>query len=173
MYDFLESDSVPLSNIARILKEDILLKKIIERLSRNLSGFNEINKLTKNYIDSVKLFIDDSTIFCIDGSEITKRNSKVLEDMGTVRDGSTGETNVNGYNILEVAALTSKYKMSVSVYSKIFSNASKVSRVKTLKPLKPLNWLAITLEIQVLEPSIEAMTITNSINILSIIVRNL
>lgn len=61
--------------------------------------------------------------FCIDGSEIIKRNSKVLEDMGTVRDGSMGETNVNGYNILEVADLTSKYKMPVSVYSKIFSNA--------------------------------------------------
>jgi len=96
MYGFLESNSVILSGIARTLKEDILLKKTIERLSRNLSGFNEINKLTKNYIDSIKPIIDDSTIFCIDGSEITKPNSKVLEDMGTMRDGSTGETNVNG-----------------------------------------------------------------------------
>ena len=122
MYGFLESNSILLSNIARALKEDILLKKTIERLSRNLLSFNETNKVTDNYIDSIEPIIDDNTIFCIDGCEITKRNSKALEDMGTVRDGSTGKTNVNGYNILEIAALTSKYKMPVSVYSKIYSN---------------------------------------------------
>ena len=91
MYGFLESNSILLSNIARALKENILLKKTIERLSRNLSSFDETNQLVENYIDTIQPFIDDNTIFCIDGSEITKPNSKVLENMGTVRDGSTGK----------------------------------------------------------------------------------
>lgn len=93
IYGFFESNSILLSNIARALKEDILLKKTIERLSRNLSSFDETDQLVENYIDTIQPFIDDNTIFCIDGSEITKRNSKALENMGTVRDGSTGKIN--------------------------------------------------------------------------------
>lgn len=111
------------------------LKKTIERLSRNLSSFDETDQLVENYIDTIQLFINDNTIFCIDGSEITKRNSKVLEDMGTVRDGSTGEPNVNGYNILEIAALTNKYGMPVSVYSNVCEDF-KSENTETLKSLE-------------------------------------
>ena len=50
MYGFLENNTMLLSDIARALKEDILLKKIIERLSRNLSSFNEINRLTRTIL---------------------------------------------------------------------------------------------------------------------------
>ena len=80
--------------------------------------------------------------FCIDGSEITKRNSKVLEDMGTVLDGSMGETNVNGYNILEAAALTSKYKMPVSVYSEIFYNAEKDFKSENTETFEALEFVS-------------------------------
>lgn len=141
MYGFLESNSILLSNIARTLKEDILLKKTIERLSRNLSSFDETDQLVENYIDTIQPFINDNTIFCIDGSEITKRNSKVLEDMGTVRDGSTGETNVNGYNILEIAALTNKYGMPVSVYSKVYSNVCEDFKSENTETLKSLEFI--------------------------------
>ncbi|WP_213818394.1 hypothetical protein [Garciella nitratireducens] len=141
MYGFLESKSILLSNIGRALKEDILLKKTIERLSKNLSSFDETNQLVDNYIDTIQPFINDNTIFCIDGSEITKRNSKVLEDIGTVRDGSTGETNVNGYNILEVAALTDKYKMPISAYSKVYSNACEDFKSENTETLKTLDFI--------------------------------
>ncbi len=141
MYGFLESNSILLSNIARALKENILLKKTIERLSRNLSDFDETNQPVENYFDTIQSFINDNTIFCIDGSEITKRNSKALEEMGTVRDGSTGETNVNGYNILEVAALTNKYAMPVSVYSKVYSNACEDFKSENTETLKALDFI--------------------------------
>ncbi|MCG4583630.1 hypothetical protein L0P54_11600, partial [Anaerosalibacter bizertensis] len=141
MYGFLESNSILLSNIARALKEDILLKKTIERLSRNLSSFNETDQLVENYINTIQSLINDNTIFCIDGSEITKPNSKVLEDMGTVRDGSTGETNVNGYNILEIAALTNKHDMPISVYSKIYSNVCKDFKSENTETLKSLEFI--------------------------------
>lgn len=125
IYGILESQTVLLSEISRALKEDITLKKTIERLSNNLKTFDKHTNVVNNYITEINPYIDDDTVFCIDGSEITKRNSKVLEAMGKVRDGSTGETNVNGYNCLEIAALTSKYSMPVSVYSKMYSNIEK------------------------------------------------
>ena len=141
MYGFLESNSILLSNIARALEEDVLLKKTIERLSRNLSNFDETNQLVENYLNIIQPFINDDTIFCIDGSEITKPNSKVLENMGTVRDGSTGETNVNGYNILEIAALTNEYKMPISVYSKVYSNACEDFKSENTETLKALDFI--------------------------------
>lgn len=41
VYGLLEGNSVHLSNIARCLKENITLKKTIERLSRNLYNFDK------------------------------------------------------------------------------------------------------------------------------------
>lgn len=142
MYGFLKSKSVHLSNIARSLNESILLKKTIERLSRNLKNFNNAHEIRENYLNEIKTSIDDDTIFCIDGSEIVKPHSKALESMGTVRDGSTGQINVNGYNNLEIAALTSKYNMPVSVYSKIYSNAEEDFKSENIETLKALNFIS-------------------------------
>lgn len=58
-----------------------------------------------------------------------------------VRDGSTGETNVNGYNILEVTALTDKYKMPISAYSKIYSNACEDFKSENTETLKALDFI--------------------------------
>jgi len=103
LYGILESNSVLLSNIARALKEKITLKKLIERLSRNLNSFSDGKLVNDNYISHIKHDINDNTVFCVDGSDITKRKSKKLEALGKVRDGSTGETNINGYNMFEIA----------------------------------------------------------------------
>lgn len=142
LYGFLESKSVHLSNIARSLNEPILLKKTIERLSRNLSNFSEIEEISGGYIDEIKPLIDENTIFCVDGSEFVKPHSKALESMGTVRDGSTGETNINGYNVMEVAALTSTYGMPVSVYSKVYSNAEKDFKSENSETLEGLRFIS-------------------------------
>jgi len=141
IYGILENQTVLLSEISRALKEDITLKKTIERLSNNLRSFNKHEEIIDNYLLTIKPHIDDNTVFCIDGSEITKRSSKVLEAMGKVRDGSTGETNVNGYNCLEIAALTSKYNMPVSVYSKIYSNVEEDFLSENEETFQGLNFI--------------------------------
>lgn len=142
IYGLLESNSVHLSNISRALKEDISLKKTIERLSRNLSNLNEIFEINENYTNQIQSFIDKDTIFCVDGSEFIKPHSKSLESMGTVRDGSTGNTNVNGYNIFEIAALTSKHNMPLSVYSKVYSNAEKDFKSENFETLQGLKFIS-------------------------------
>lgn len=124
IYGLMESQSVKLSDISRSLKENITLKKTIERLSRNLKSFDKSKKLLSNYIDSINKYINDDTVFCVDLSDVVKPNSTVLESLGRVRDGSTGKIE-DGYNIFEIAALTKKHKMPLSVYSRIFSNAEK------------------------------------------------
>jgi hypothetical protein len=141
IYGILESQTVILSDISRALKEDITLKKTIERLSNNLRAFDKHNTVIRNYISEIIPYIDDNTIFCVDGSEITKRNSKALEAMGKVHDGSTGENNVNGYNCFEIAALTSKYNMPISVYSKIYSNFEKDFVSEDEEAFKGLNFI--------------------------------
>lgn len=62
-----------LSEIGRRLGETTTLKKIIDRLSRNLKEFNNAETLFENYLHSVKSQINNDTILIIDGSDITKK----------------------------------------------------------------------------------------------------
>ena len=57
LYGILEGNEVHLSGIARCLKENIVLKKTIERLSRNLNNFDSKEALMNIYISIVKRHI--------------------------------------------------------------------------------------------------------------------
>ena len=77
LYSILTGNKVHLSEIARSLKEDITLKKTIERLSRNLFEFECQTTLWNNYLTLVKKHVkDDYTVIVIDNSDIAKPSSK-------------------------------------------------------------------------------------------------
>jgi len=120
------SGSLHLSKIARTLNEKIKITKTITRLSRNLIDCDEEiqNQITEMYNEKIKKHVTDDTIFAVDDSDISKRHSKKLEDLGTVRDGSTGEKCVKGYHLAEIVALTAHRKEPFAVASKIYSNKS-------------------------------------------------
>ena len=122
IYGILNSQSCHLSKIARTLNEKATLKKVIDRISRNLSSFEGYNILLENYITSVKSEIKENGILIIDGSDITKPCSTKMESLSRVRDGSTGEYGM-GYHTLGVTALTAEKKMPLPVYSKIYSSS--------------------------------------------------
>lgn len=123
IYGLLEGNKSHLSEIARSLKEDITLKKTIDRLSRNLSNFEEKATLMNNYIAEVHKHIkDEYSVIIIDNSDIAKPCSKKLEALGVVRDGSTGEI-TKGYYTIEAAVLTEHNKIPLPVYEKVFSPA--------------------------------------------------
>ena len=124
LYGLLENQSVLLSEIARSLKEDITLKKVIDRLSRNLKNFEDKKIIMENYIETIKPAINEDTIFCCDKSDIVKPASEALEKLDRVRDGSTGKVK-DGYDTFEIAALTTNHEMPVSVYSHIYSTREK------------------------------------------------
>lgn len=120
MYGILSSQSCLLSEISRKLDEKVSLKKVIDRLSRNLNQFERGESVFEEYIKAIKPQIDDKTILVIDGSDITKSCSKKMEGLAVVRDGSSGEYQ-NGYNTLGITAISSKKKLPIPVYSRIYS----------------------------------------------------
>ena len=122
IYGLICSSSSYLSEIARSLKENITLKKTIERLSNNLTNFYKEKRdyVWNNYVDKIKDKIDDNTVFCFDPGDLGKKNSKKLENLDLIKDGSTGEY-INGYKMIEVAALTRREKLPIPVYSSLYS----------------------------------------------------
>ena len=123
IYGIITGNKVHLSEIARSLKEHILLKKTIERLSRNLNAFDEKQTLMQNYISLVKQQVkEDYAVIVIDNSDIAKPASRKLEALSQIRDGSTGEI-THGYLTIEAAVLSEPGKMPLPVYEKVFSAA--------------------------------------------------
>ena len=122
IYGLICSSSSYLSEIARSLKENITLKKTIERLSNNLTNFDKEKRdyVWNNYVDKIKDKIDDNTVFCFDPGDLGKKNSKKLENLDLIKDGSTGEY-INGYKMIEIAALTRREKLPIPVYSSLYS----------------------------------------------------
>lgn len=68
IFGILSSQSCILSEIGRKLGETTTLKKIIDRLSRNLKEFNNAEILFENYLHSVKSQINN-TILIIEHSK--------------------------------------------------------------------------------------------------------
>lgn len=92
IYGILAGSKVHLSEIARSLKEDITLKKTINRLSRNLHSFTQNQTLMYNYLTLVNQHVEeDYAVIIIDNSDIAKPVSRKLETLSEIRDGSTGE----------------------------------------------------------------------------------
>ncbi len=124
LYGILTAQSCHISKIARALEEKTSLKKVIDRLSRNLSEFKNSERLFGNYIKSAKQVLKDNSILVVDGSDIIKPCSEKMECLCRVRDGSTGEYG-NGYFTLGVTALTPEHKMPIPVYNRIYSSIEK------------------------------------------------
>lgn len=123
LYGILVGNKVHLSEIARSLNEMISLKKTIDRLSRNLSAFNEKETVMEHYISMLKKRVDeDQAVIVIDNSDITKPCSPKMEAISDVHDGSTGEIR-KGYFTVEAAVLSKDKKMPMPVYEKVFSSA--------------------------------------------------
>lgn len=123
IYGIIAGNKLHLSEIARSLKENITLKKTIERLSRNLHDFTAQQLLWDNYLSLVKQHVKDNyAVIVIDNSDIAKPASKKLEALADVRDGSTGEI-TKGYQTIEAAVLSENGKMPLPIYEKVFSAA--------------------------------------------------
>ena len=115
LYGILESGSCHLSKISRALKEDISLKKTIERLSCGLRGFSakDAEQLLKNHVQMVRTETDGRTIYVVDGSDVTKPHSEKLESLALVRDGSTGEIK-KGYFTFRDCGIDRRIKIAIA-----------------------------------------------------------
>ena len=118
VYGLTVSSSSYLSDIARSLNESITIKKSIDRLSRNLNNFNQMDLVYNNYIETVKPCINKDTIFCVNHSDIVKVASEKLEYLADIVDGSRDNSYAKGYYMTEITALNNK--QPISTYSKLW-----------------------------------------------------
>ena len=116
----LAGQSVLITEISRGIKLNISLKKQIEKLCRHLAK-DSFDDLLPQYHQTISSEINDRTIFCVDNTDIIKPYGEKFEDLGRVRDGSTGNTE-KGYEIVNIVALTPHHKQPIPLYSYLFSN---------------------------------------------------
>jgi hypothetical protein len=140
IYGVATANSCRLTEIARALDEDITIKKTVDRLSRGLQQFSGQTVLQENYLRQVDKYVDDTTIFPIDESDLAKPYSVAMEALHDVHDGSTNKI-VPGYQTLEITALTHKTKTPLPVYERVFSAAEEEHLSQDDEVLKGLRFL--------------------------------
>lgn len=119
IYGLISSRSCKLSEIGRALKEDIALKKTVERLGRNLADFSESEAFMENYLKAIRPSIGKDTMLLIDPSDVTKPCSPSMEAIGSVYDASRKQFGA-GYWTLGVVALTEDHSHPIPVYEKLY-----------------------------------------------------
>ncbi|MCL2014097.1 MAG: hypothetical protein FWG69_03825 [Oscillospiraceae bacterium] len=96
-----------------------------------------------NYNQIVKSYINDRTVYALDGSDTVKPYSEKREGLEIVRDGSRGKLE-KGYWTLEIAALTFVTKTSLPVYDRVYSVSEKGFISEDDEVLKGLRYLSKT-----------------------------
>ena len=119
IFGIIASNSCKLTDIGRALKEDTSLKKVVDRLGRNLAGFSKNETLMANYLAAVRSSIGANTMLLIDGGDVTKPCSPKMEAIGSVYDASTGAYG-DGYWTMGVVALTENRCQPIPVYEKLY-----------------------------------------------------
>ena len=90
LYGMQSRGSVRLSEIARSLEERTSMKKIIDRLSRQLSRPGLRKQVQENLLELAATRIGAETLLVLDPTDISKRYARKMEYLARVRDGSEG-----------------------------------------------------------------------------------
>jgi hypothetical protein len=118
VYGMVASNNCKLTEIGRALKEDIALKKTVERLGRNLAQFSEQEALMNKYLSAVRPVLGNDTMLIVDGGDVIKPKSPSMEAIGSVYDGSKGKYG-DGYWTMGAVALTENGQ-PIPVYEKLY-----------------------------------------------------
>jgi len=103
VYGIQASQSVVLTKIGRMLEEAVSIKKVEERLSRQLLRRGLGEKVQENLLAMASEHVWEDTLLILDLSDIRKKYAKKMQYLATVHDGSEGELG-NGYWTCNVIA---------------------------------------------------------------------
>jgi hypothetical protein len=103
VYGIQASQSVVLTKIGRMLEETISIKKVEERLSRQLQRRGLGETIQDNLLKMASSLVSKDTLLILDGSDIQKKYAQKMQYLGKVRDGSEDEIG-NGYWTCNVVA---------------------------------------------------------------------
>lgn len=112
--------SVRLSEVARSLEEKTSLKKIIDRLSRQLNRPGLREQVNENLLRLAASRIGTETLLVIDPTDISKRYARKMEYLARVRDGSEG-TLRDGYWCCQVVGVERGNAEVVPLYQELYS----------------------------------------------------
>jgi Transposase DDE domain len=124
LFGIQSSQDVKLSNIGRSLQEEIPLIQTEKRLSRNLKSAELEKELTARLVEMGSRRVQSNTVLALDLSDIRKEYARKMENLATVRDGSTGELH-QGYWLCDVTAAEAQGSEIVPLYQKLFSVEAK------------------------------------------------
>lgn len=120
LYGVQARGSVRLSEIARALSEHTTLKKIIERLGRQLERAGVRRQVQENLLALAARHLDAETLLIVDPTDLSKPCARRMEYLAVVRDGSEGEM-AEGYWCLEVVAARRGQAEVVPLYQELYS----------------------------------------------------
>lgn len=124
VYGILKSKSIVLNEIAHALNEETSLKKVNERLYKNLMRTPDINERHSMIKVGLSYMRENEKVFLIDDTDIMKPYGKAFEGMAKVRDASyPGETTKydHGYKVTTITGLSSNKKQPIPLYDHVHS----------------------------------------------------
>ena len=121
VYGLQAAQSVVLTKVGRTLEEPISLKKIEERLSRNLMHPRLEGVVQRNVLKLAAGRIRDDTLLILDPSDLAKKYAKKMEHLATVRDGSAHDF-AQGYWTLHVIGATLNSPAIIPLYQRLWSS---------------------------------------------------
>ena len=119
VYGIQASQSVLLSKVGRTL-EAIALIKTEERMSRNLQRPELERVVQENVMKMASAHIGRDTLLIIDPSDTTKKYTKKMKYLSTVRDGSEHELG-KGYWTLHLVGTELESNKIVPLYQRLWS----------------------------------------------------
>ena len=124
VYGILKSKSIVLNEIAHSLNEETSLKKVNERLYKNLMRIPDINERHNMIKVGLSYMREKEKVFLIDDTDVMKPYGKAFEGMAKVRDASyPGESTKydHGYKVTTITGLSSKKKQLIPFYDHVHS----------------------------------------------------
>lgn len=112
--------SVRLSEIARSLNEPTALKKVIERLGRQLGRPGVRERVRANLLEEASRFVGEDTLLVIDPTDVTKPYARKMQYLAEVRDGSAKRLG-SGYWCMTVVAAHRGTAQIVPLYQELYS----------------------------------------------------
>lgn len=120
VYGIQASQSVVLTKIGRTLEETVSIKKVEERLSRQLVRRGLGQRVQGNLLSMASCFVREDTLLILDPSDIRKKYAKRMQYLGTVHDGSENELGT-GYWTCNVVATEVDGSMLVPLVGRLYS----------------------------------------------------
>ncbi|MFQ6001875.1 MAG: transposase, partial [Anaerolineae bacterium] len=121
LYGIQASQSVVLTRIGRRLEEEISIKKVQERLGRQLMREELGPVVQRNLLKMAGGLVRRDTLVVLDITDIRKRYAQKMEYLAGVRDGSEGEIG-RGYWLLKVVATEVEGEGMVPLVGRLYSS---------------------------------------------------